>query len=199
MSFLLSQAPRQQAAHELLLSKAPASRRRMRWFWHLPADTLSPRVSQGGPAGRFLPRLCFKPLPPPRAPLVHFAAHAEAGDDSSQTGTRWRWRPRAHKSALGDGPHAGPRRRLSSRHLMTARTPALDDAAAADGRGLTSELKVEVLRRWDVTKLVAVLPEQALASRWSWMTCAVELDHDSAGWCSIHKPALGSGSQTGTR
>jgi hypothetical protein len=36
-------------------------------------------------------------------------------------------------------------------------------AAAAAGCGFTSELRLEVLRRWELTKLVAVLPDYALA------------------------------------
>jgi hypothetical protein len=36
-------------------------------------------------------------------------------------------------------------------------------AAAVAGRGFTSELKVEVLWQWEITKLVAVLPDYALA------------------------------------
>jgi hypothetical protein len=36
-------------------------------------------------------------------------------------------------------------------------------AAAADGCGFTSALRLAVLRRWELTKLVAVLPDYALA------------------------------------
>lgn len=36
-------------------------------------------------------------------------------------------------------------------------------AAAAAGPGFTSELKLDVLRRWEITKLIAVLPDHALA------------------------------------
>ena len=78
-----------------------------------------------------------------------------------------------------DIPLGGPLKRLCSRPPTTARAvlaacqaicakdPVVSGqaarAAAAAGHGVTSAVKTEVLRRWEVTKLVALLPADAMA------------------------------------
>ena len=81
--------------------------------------------------------------------------------------------------ALPEAMLAGPPKRVRAQEPTTAAAVlrackavcALDPvvsgkdgrAAAAAGCGFTSELRHEVLRRWELTKLVAVLPDYALA------------------------------------
>eukprot|EP00802_Teleaulax_amphioxeia_P004882 Tamp_04886.p2 GENE.Tamp_04886~~Tamp_04886.p2 ORF type:complete len:248 (+),score=24.39 Tamp_04886:2379-3122(+) len=65
---------------------------------------------------------------------------------------------------------------LEACQAVCARDPAVCGAparaSAAAGTGVTSAVRTEVLRRWEVTKLVAILPASALAA-------AVGLDLDA--------------------
>jgi hypothetical protein len=85
----------------------------------------------------------------------------------------------ASVQALPEAMLAGPPKRVRAQEPTTAAAVlrackavcALDPvvsskdgrATAAAGYGFTSELRLEVLRRWELTKLVAVLPDYALA------------------------------------
>jgi len=63
-------------------------------------------------------------------------------------------------------------------------------AAAAAGCGFTSELRLEVLRRWELTKLVAVLPDYALARAVN-MDPALALTHKKTGSRTRHHGICG--------